>query len=141
MYWWRGVSSPTGPRGQFEKHGSNYRALESQLRGVPMRLLDFTTVTPREVAPGYLGRYLHSDQITQGRVDIAPGAVIPDHSHPHEQWTLLLSGSFELTVSGVTHVLRPGQVLYIAPHERHSARALTACAVLDVFHPPRDDYR
>ena len=64
-------------------------------------MLDFATVTPREVAPGYLGRYLHSDQITQGRVDIAPGAVIPDHAHPHEQWTLLLSGSFELTVSGV----------------------------------------
>jgi len=106
-----------------------------------MRLLDFTTVAPREVAPGYLGRYVHSDHITQGRVDIAPGAVIPDHSHPHEQWTLLLSGSFALTVSGVTHVLRPGQMLYIAPHERHSARALAASAVLDVFHPPRDDYR
>ena len=106
-----------------------------------MRLLDFTTVAPREVAPGYLGRYLHSDHITQGRVDIASGAVIADHSHPHEQWTLLLSGSLELTVSGVPHVLRPGQMLYIAPHERHSARALTASAVLDVFHPPRDDYR
>src|SRR4051812_25431348 len=47
-----------------------------------MRFLDFTTVTPREVAPGYLGRYLHSDHITQGRVDIAPGAVIAEHSHP-----------------------------------------------------------
>ena len=86
-----------------------------------MRLLDFSTVAPREVAPGYLGRYLHSNQITQGRVDIAPGAVISHHSHPHEQWTLLLSGSFELTVSGVPHVLRPGQMVYIAPHERHSA--------------------
>jgi quercetin dioxygenase-like cupin family protein len=106
-----------------------------------MRFLDFTTITPREIAPGYFGRYLHSDQITQGRVDISPGATIPDHSHPHEQWTLLLSGSFELTVSGVPHVMRPGQVIYIAPHERHSARALTACAVLDTFYPPRDDYR
>jgi quercetin dioxygenase-like cupin family protein len=106
-----------------------------------MRLLDFTTIQPREIAPGYLGRYVHSDHITQGRVDIAPGAVIPDHSHPHEQWTLLLSGSFELTVSGVPKVLQPGQMLYLAPHERHSARALTACVVLDVFHPPRDDYR
>jgi quercetin dioxygenase-like cupin family protein len=93
------------------------------------------------VAPGYLGRYLHSDQITQGRVDIAPGAVIPDHSHPHEQWTLLLSGSLELTGSGTAHLRQPGQVLYIAPHERHSARALTACVGVDVFHPPRDDYR
>jgi quercetin dioxygenase-like cupin family protein len=106
-----------------------------------MMLLDFSTIPPREIAPGFLGRYVHSDQITQGRVDIAPGARIPDHSHLHEQWTLLLSGSFELTVSGVTHVLKPGQMLYIRPHERHSARALTACVVLDVFHPPRDDYR
>jgi quercetin dioxygenase-like cupin family protein len=106
-----------------------------------MMLLDFSTVLPREIAPGFLGRYVHSDQITQGRVDIAPGARIPDHSHLHEQWTLLLSGSFELTVAGVSHVLKPGQMLYIGPHERHSARALTACVVLDVFHPPRDDYR
>jgi len=106
-----------------------------------MELFDFTTVAAREIVPGYRGRYVHSEQITQGRVDIAPGAVIPDHSHRHEQWTLLLSGSFELTVSGITHVLQPGQMLYIAPHERHSARALTTCVVLDVFHPPRDDYR
>jgi quercetin dioxygenase-like cupin family protein len=106
-----------------------------------MRLFDFSTVAPREIVPGYRGRYVHSDHITQGRVDITAGAVIPAHSHLHEQWTLLLSGSFELTVSGVPHVLKPGQMLYIAPHERHSARALTACVVLDVFHPPRDDYR
>jgi quercetin dioxygenase-like cupin family protein len=106
-----------------------------------MKLIDFSSVAPRQIAPGYVGRYVHSDEITQGRVDIEAGAVIPDHSHLHEQWTLLLSGSFELTVSGVTHALQPGQMLYIAPHERHSARALTACVVLDVFHPPRDDYR
>jgi quercetin dioxygenase-like cupin family protein len=73
------------------------------------------------------------------------GNVAVDGAHrgamTHDQWTLLLSGSFELTVCGVTHVLQPGQMLHIAPHERHSARALTACVVLDVFHPPRDDYR
>jgi len=106
-----------------------------------MRLLDYATVPPREIAPGYLGRYLHSEQLTQGRIDITAGAVIREHSHPHEQWSLVLSGTLELTVSGVPHVLQPGQVLYIAPNERHSARALTACQVLDVFHPPRDDYR
>ena len=106
-----------------------------------MRLLDYAAVAPREVAPGFLGRYIHSEHVTQGRVDVAQGAVIPDHSHPHEQWTMLLSGSFELTVAGVPHLLHPGHVMYIPPHERHSARALTPCQVLDVFHPPRDDYR
>ena len=70
-----------------------------------MRFLDFTTITPREIAPGYFGRYLHSDQITQGRVDITSGATIPDHSHPHEQWTLLLSGSFELTPASIPRMM------------------------------------
>lgn len=106
-----------------------------------MKLLNFDEVPAREIAPGFLGRYLHSDQVTQGRVEIAAGAELPEHAHPQEQWAMLLSGSLELTVAGVRHLLRPGQVLYIAPNERHSGRALTACTVLDVFHPPRDDYR
>jgi quercetin dioxygenase-like cupin family protein len=55
-----------------------------------MRLLDFATVAPREIVPGYLGRYVHSDHITQGRVEIAPGAVIPDHSHPHGELPISL---------------------------------------------------
>jgi quercetin dioxygenase-like cupin family protein len=57
-----------------------------------MRLLDFSTVAPREIVPGYLGRYVHSDHITQGRVDIAPGAVIPDHSHPTSPRFCVCSG-------------------------------------------------
>jgi quercetin dioxygenase-like cupin family protein len=106
-----------------------------------MTLYNFADIPPREIVPGYFGRYLHSQVMTQGRVDIREGAVIPEHSHPHEQWTTVLTGTLELTVSGVAHRLQPGQVMHIPSHERHAARALTACQVLDVFHPPRDDYR
>ena len=106
-----------------------------------MTRYDFADVAPREVAPGFFGRYLHSDVLTQGRVDITEGSVIPEHSHPHEQWTTFLTGILELTVSGVAHQLQPGQVMHIPSHVRHAARALTPCQVLDVFHPARDDYR
>jgi quercetin dioxygenase-like cupin family protein len=106
-----------------------------------MFFLDYAAIAPREIVPGFHGRYAHSDSLTQGRVDIEPDARLPEHSHPHEQWTLVLSGSLELTVAGVARVLQPGQLVYIAPFEPHSARALTACQVLDVFHPVREDYR
>jgi unsaturated pyranuronate lyase len=106
-----------------------------------MKLFDFDAVAPRPLVPGYVGRYIHSDQVTQGRVDIDAGALLQVHSHPHEQWTMLVKGSFELTVNGTPHLMTPGQIIYIAPHEPHSARAITACQVQDVFHPPRDDYR
>jgi quercetin dioxygenase-like cupin family protein len=106
-----------------------------------MHLHDFDTIPVRQLAPGFRGRYAHSEQVTQGLIEADQGATIPDHSHPHEQWTMVMAGSLELTVAGTPHVLTPGKVLYIAPNERHSARALTTCTVFDVFHPTRDDYR
>jgi quercetin dioxygenase-like cupin family protein len=106
-----------------------------------MILHDFSAVPVKEIAPGVRGRYVHSAQVTEGVVDLAPGAVVPDHSHPHEQWTMVMKGSLELTVAGTLHLLTPGTVIYIAPNERHSARATSACQVFDVFHPVREDYR
>lgn len=106
-----------------------------------MALHDFSTIPVKEIAPGVRGRYAHSTKVTEGLVDLDLGATVPDHSHPHEQWTMVMSGSMELTLAGTTHLLTPGKVLYIAPNERHSARAVTACTVFDVFHPVREDYR
>jgi quercetin dioxygenase-like cupin family protein len=106
-----------------------------------MFLAVFDAISPREIAPGFHGRYVHSDQVTLGRVDIDPGALLPEHAHPHEQWTTVLSGILELTVSGVVSTLTPGQILYIPPAAVHSGRALDRCQVIDVFHPARDDYR
>ena len=107
-----------------------------------MRLLDFTTVAPREVAPGYLGRYVHSDHITQGRVDIAPGAVIPDHSHPHEQLGIGLSGVINMIIEGVETPLGPMDAMHIPSGVVHSGYAgPEGAVVLDVFVPVREDFR
>jgi quercetin dioxygenase-like cupin family protein len=106
-----------------------------------MHVVDYATLKPREIAPGFHGRYVHSERVTQGRVDIDAGASLPEHSHMHEQWTLVLSGTLELTVAGTRHLLEPGHLLYIPPHVPHSARAPVACQVLDVFQPAREDYR
>ena len=38
-------------------------------------------------------------------VAIAPGAVVPEHVHPHEQMGMVVSGTMTLTVAGETHRL------------------------------------
>jgi quercetin dioxygenase-like cupin family protein len=38
-------------------------------------------------------------------------------------------------------LLTPGQAFVIPPDVPHSGRAHSACRVLDVFAPVRDDYR
>lgn len=106
-----------------------------------VHLNSFDNVPSREIVSGFHGRYVHSPQVTIGRVDIVAGSQLPAHAHPHEQWTTVLSGSLTLVVDGVQHVLHPGMILYIPPDVVHSGQAHVDCQVLDVFCPPRDDYR
>ena len=106
-----------------------------------MPFLDYGDITPREIAPGFSARFVHTPAVTVARVNVRRDAKLPSHAHPHEQLTTVLSGELELTVAGEVQVLRPGMVAFIPGGVPHSARALTACEVLDVFHPVREDYR
>lgn len=38
-------------------------------------------------------------------------------------------------------ILKPGEVLRIPPHLPHSAEALEDCIVVDLFSPPREDWK
>jgi quercetin dioxygenase-like cupin family protein len=95
----------------------------------------------REIMPGFRGKFLHSDTMTFVYWDIAEGSALPQHSHPHEQVVNMLEGEFEIVVDGTPHRLRPGEVFAIPGNAVHSGRALTACRILDVFYPIREDYR
>jgi len=90
---------------------------------------------------GVRGHYAHLERLTIGEVELAAGTVLPHHQHPHEQISYVISGRFEFTVGGETTVLEPGMVALIPGGVPHSGRTLTACRVVDVFSPVREDYR
>lgn len=103
---------------------------------------DTTQGILRELAPGLTTRIFVGDQAMLSVVTIEPNAEGQVHSHPQEQWGVLLegdavriqdgeeiavkAGDFWRTPGGVPHGLRAGP---------HGAR------VLDIFSPPRDEYR
>ena len=95
----------------------------------------------REIFPGIRARLVHSARTSQSWVEIDQGVSFPEHHHPHEQTVNVLEGTLELVVDGETHVLSAGQSFVIAPDVPHAGRARTACRVLDVFSPVREDYR
>ena len=99
------------------------------------------SVPVREIFPGFRARVVHSERTSQSWVDIDAGARFAEHHHPHEQIVNVLEGELELIVDGVAHRLTPGQVFVIPPDVKHHGHAITACRVLDVFSPARDDYR
>lgn len=94
------------------------------------------------IFPGVDIRTFAGEYMMLSYVTFEPDAVVQDHSHPHEQMGLLLSGRAEFTVGGVIRILGPGDMWRIPGGVVHRVRALDAPVVaLDVFHPVRDDYR
>ena len=89
---------------------------------------------------GLNGKIVHTSAATIVFWKIDEGALLPEHDHPQEQIAYVDKGELELTVAGVVHVLKPGMVLVIPGGTRHSARAITAVEMTDVFTPGRDDF-
>lgn len=102
-------------------------------------LLD--SIPEKEIVPGYHARFVHSEHMTLVYWRIEAGSALPEHAHPHEQVLNLLEGEFEAVVAGQTSHLLPGMVSIIPGGVRHSGKALTACRILDVFYPVREEYR
>ena len=108
---------------------------------MPNQIFAWEKIKPRTVIPGFHGRFVHSATMTFVHWEIDAGATLPQHAHHHEQVVHLYEGEFELTVEGTVIVATPGTVFAIPPNARHSGRALTACRIMDVFYPVREDYR
>ncbi len=106
-----------------------------------MSFINYNTKSKVTIFPGVHSAMEHSEQITYGCVTLEEGVVVPVHSHPQEQWTYILEGQMEFTMNGEKQLLLPGMGAFIASHILHGAVAVTACRVIDVFTPVREDYR
>ena len=99
---------------------------------------DFTEKSP---ASGVEIKALTGQKMSMVLFTIAPGADVPEHSHPHEQMGTVLKGSLELTIGGERKVVRPGDAWCIPPDVVHSGHCHDEAAeVLEFFAPPREDY-
>ena len=106
-----------------------------------MPVINLNDSAPREMMPGFNGSFVHTEGITFVEWHITAGALLPEHSHPHEQVTAVQEGEFEMTIAGSKNHLTPGSVAVIPSNVLHSGRAVTDCTIIDVFHPVREDYR
>jgi len=103
--------------------------------------IDIWKTEPREIMPGYRGRFVHTEHTTHVYWEVDGDHSLPEHAHPHEQIVNMLEGTFELVVDGEPHVLNAGDVLVIPGNVPHSGRSHTDCRILDVFSPVREEYR
>jgi quercetin dioxygenase-like cupin family protein len=121
----------------------SYATQSSRIARGPMPAFSKLTDLPaRPILDGAIqGRYVHVNAMTIGEVSLNPNTVVPMHAHPHEQLTYVIEGRFQFTVGSETTVLEPGMVALIPGGVTHGGTTLTACKVIDIFSPIREDYR
>jgi quercetin dioxygenase-like cupin family protein len=107
-----------------------------------MPLIDHDSASPVEMFPGVVRRTLSDgDRLMLIEVTIEEGAVVPMHTHPHEQTGYLISGRFLFELGDERRELGPGDCWLVPSNVPHQVTALEPCLALDIFSPPREDYR
>lgn len=94
-----------------------------------------------ELFPGGFSRLVAGKQLMLSFLEMAQDALVPEHSHPHEQGGLVLEGRLLLRIGREEHVLEPGEAYIIPSNTIHSGVVVQGpMRVLDLFSPPREDY-
>ncbi len=75
------------------------------------------------------------------QVHFEKGAEGALHSHPHEQAVYLLSGRVRFTRGEESFEIKEGENVLVPSGTRHGLVALEETLLLDVFSPPREDFR
>ena len=103
--------------------------------------MNLSEIEPKEIMPGYHGKLVHGKQMSWVFWDVQKDAIVPEHQHIHEQIMHVVEGTFEFTLNGEKGTYGPGDVVIIPSNVPHSGKALTACKLMDIFSPVREEYR
>jgi quercetin dioxygenase-like cupin family protein len=107
-----------------------------------MPLVDHDAATPVEMFPGVVRRTMtDGERMMLCEVRMAAGSVVPMHTHPHEQTGWLASGRARMQIAGEERDLNPGDAWLIPGGVPHEATAIEASVFVDIFSPPREEYR
>lgn len=105
-------------------------------------LNDLSQGIARDLADGLRTRIFPGENVMISVVRVAPNRAGEIHAHPQEQWGVMLEGDGVRIQDGVEHEVRAGDFWQTPGNVSHGFRAGSDGAViLDIFSPPRDEYR
>ena len=102
---------------------------------------DPASMSKHSIFPGVQIATCASEKMMMSHVRMTPGAVVEEHSHPHEQIGMVLSGRAIFYVGGEEKTLGKGDLYRIPGNVRHRVVALDEpVEAFDIFYPIREDY-
>ncbi len=106
-----------------------------------MKLYGWDHVPAEQLNPNVRRRAIHGEKMTLAEIRLRKGTTVAEHSHEHEQASMVREGRLHFVVAGEEAVLQAGDILLIPPNAPHRVEALEDCVVVDLFSPARDDWQ
>ena len=92
-------------------------------------------------AEGIERQMVVGDRLMVCRFRFAAHLVTPEHSHPHEQMSIVVKGRVRFFVEGEEREAGPGDVLYFPSGCWHGATMMgEEVELIDIFSPVREDF-
>jgi len=103
---------------------------------------DKRKIAPVEQVPGAFRRVMaDGDRMMIIEWTMKAGTAVPEHNHPHEQSGYVVKGEMVFRCDGKVFHLKPGMAYVVSGGTSHGAHFPVASVVVDIFSPPREDYR
>lgn len=95
----------------------------------------------RKLQDGVITHIFFGKNIMLSLAEIAPNTVSTIHSHPEEQWGVLLEGECIRVQGGEEVAMKAGDFWYTPANTPHGVRTgKVGAKILDIFSPPRQAY-
>jgi quercetin dioxygenase-like cupin family protein len=104
-------------------------------------LYDWSSLPSDQLTPTIARKTIHRANITLARLELKRGAAVAEHSHIHEQVSMVLQGALKFVVAGREQIVRSGELLALASGVPHGVlETLEDAVVVDIFSPVREDW-
>ena len=111
------------------------------LAGCGWQHLNWSSVPVERPSEGVERQVVVGRSVMVCRFRFAPMLVTPEHSHPHEQVSIVVRGRVRFFIEGEERIASPGDVLHFPPECWHGATMMEEeVELIDIFSPIREDF-
>jgi quercetin dioxygenase-like cupin family protein len=120
---------------------SNQEIVEAVGSALGAQHLNWSNIPVDHPGEGIERQMVIGEQLMICRFRFAPFLVTPEHTHPHEQMSMVISGRVRFFVEGEERLALPGDVLHFPSNCLHGATMMDEEGVIiDIFTPRREDF-
>jgi len=106
------------------------------------RVVHYSDIPLVELVPGANSHLIFGEKITVSFLTMSANSYFPPHRHEAEQIMVVVDGYADEIVEGKLYRLKKGDVILLPSNIQHGACLREVeCRVIDIFSPPRQDYR